>query len=86
MSGLVWGSKGWGWVPGDFRRKTASQGGLPAVCGQGREVEKNRLRGKRGKKIEVSGNVQKGYSPGGGIRQSGLEREEMVLSAVLPGG
>ena len=49
-------------------------------------MEKNRLRGNRGKKIEVSGNVQKGDSPGGGIRQSGLEQEEMVLSAVLPGG
>ena len=74
-------------MPGDYRRKTASQGGLPAVCGLGREVEKNRFRGKRGeKKIEVSGNVQKGASPGGGIGQSGLAREEMVLSAVLPGG
>ena len=45
------------------------------------------IKGQKGeKKIEVSGNVQKGASPGGGIGQSGLAREEMVLSAVLPGG
>ena len=43
------------------------------------------IKGQKGGEIEVSGTVQKGVSSGGGIGQSGLAREEMVLSPVLPG-
>lgn len=57
QSGELWDwfradSKGWGMGARGFQEEVGQEnrGGIPAVCGWGREAEKNRLRGKRRKK------------------------------------
>lgn len=52
----------------------------------GERSREKQIKGQKEKKIEVTGNSQKGDSPGGGIGQGGPAGEETVLSEGLEVG